>query len=79
MCICINCLFIRNCKSYRFVEEMHNISSASRNIKNHYLSPKQTIIKNEILTISNDLKIKDWDIKECTNFVEKSGNWFFDR
>ena len=76
MCICINCLFLKTCKSYNFVEKMHNINSQTDRL---YLDPKQTVLKNEILSISKGLKVNDWDIKECTNFMEKGGNWVFQR
>lgn len=55
---------------------MHNLKPKDKKL---YLNPKQTVIKNEILIISDNLTINDWDIKECSNFVEKGGNWFFDR
>ena len=41
-----------------------------------FFNPKQTIIKNEILTVSENITIQDWDVKECTNFLEKGGSWF---
>jgi len=37
--------------------------------------PKQTIIKNEFLYTKNKSLSKDWDVSECTNFVENPGNW----
>lgn len=53
---------------------MHNIQPIKQNST---LDPKQTIIKNEIFTTSQNLTIEDWDVKECTNFAEKGGNWSF--
>ena len=73
MCICINCLFIKDCKAYEFIEKMHKLKINEQDL---FFNPKQTIIKNEILTVSENITIQDWDVKECTNFLEKGGSWF---
>ena len=72
MCICINCFFVKSCQTYQFVEKQHGLQeSYDRN----FLFPKQTILKNEYEKADKNISWEDWDIKECTNFVEKSGSW----
>lgn len=73
MCICINCLFIKKCKAYKFIEKMHNIGVPEQK---SLWNPKQTVLKNEVLTLRPNTNFEDWDIKECSSFVEKGGSWF---
>lgn len=76
MCICINCHFIESCSLYKIIELKHNINSKKKK-KNDLkvFLPKQSIIKNEFLNTKKNEIIKDWDISECVNFLEKPGNW----
>lgn len=74
MCICINCLYLKSCSVYKFIEEKHEISLNSSS-KKSFFTPKQTIIKNEITAINSTLFVKDWDVSECSNFFEKPGIW----
>ena len=48
MCICINCLYLKNCSVYKFIEEKHEISLNSSS-KKSFFTPKQTIIKKQSL------------------------------
>nr|YP_009393282.1 hypothetical protein [Symphyocladiella dendroidea]ARW61844.1 hypothetical protein [Symphyocladiella dendroidea] len=72
MCICINCKHINVCKTYEFIEKQHN-NYNSNNKKNNFI-PMNTII---IVTINRqNLNIYlDWDVKECSSFVEQPGKW----
>nr|YP_010851194.1 hypothetical protein Ycf34 [Aphanocladia delicatula]WGH14247.1 hypothetical protein Ycf34 [Aphanocladia delicatula] len=72
MCICINCKHIVKCKIYKFIEQQHNNQSIKQ-VSNHFI-PINTII---IVNINKkDLNTYlDWDLQECSSFVEKPGNW----
>ena len=74
MCICINCFFLKNCETYQFIEQKHGLKFKEEQLKP--FKPKQTILKNEAQLDTNSKTLVDWDIRECTNFLEKHGNWF---
>lgn len=72
MCICINCRHITKCKVYKFIEEQHQ-----KMIMKSYgtaFYPSDTIISVNMKKSKNDV-ILDWDLKECSSFVEKPNNW----
>ena len=75
MCICINCFYIKNCSTYKIIEIKHNLIK-KKSLFTETIFPKQTIIKTEINTKKTGEIFKDWDVSECTNFIEKPGNWF---
>ena len=74
MCICINCFYLENCSVYKFIETQHQIQKKTTSKKNIF-TPKQTIIKNEITSITPTITANDWDVSECCNFFEKPGIW----
>nr|YP_009394932.1 hypothetical protein [Polysiphonia stricta]ARW63494.1 hypothetical protein [Polysiphonia stricta] len=72
MCICINCHHIFICETYRFIEQQHSHNTG--NHKNHNFNPVKTIINVNINKTSSNV-IFDWDVKECSSFVEEPGYW----
>nr|YP_010850996.1 hypothetical protein Ycf34 [Aphanocladia stichidiosa]WGH14050.1 hypothetical protein Ycf34 [Aphanocladia stichidiosa] len=72
MCICINCRHIHRCKTYEFIEKQHK-DNKIKYISNYFI-PMNTII---IVNINKKyLNIYlDWDLQECSSFIEKPGNW----
>jgi Hypothetical chloroplast protein Ycf34 len=72
MCICINCLYIAQCSTYKVIQEQHSyVVSTSRTVFN----PHKTIIYVNLNNSSDILQI-DWDITECLSFLDYPGNWF---
>nr|YP_009399893.1 hypothetical protein [Tolypiocladia glomerulata]ARW69712.1 hypothetical protein [Tolypiocladia glomerulata] len=72
MCICINCRHIKNCRTYSFIREQHYKLSEAK--KTAYFYPNKTIIKINIKYYKTST-ILDWDLKECSSFVEEPGYW----
>nr|YP_010851590.1 hypothetical protein Ycf34 [Echinothamnion hystrix]WGH14642.1 hypothetical protein Ycf34 [Echinothamnion hystrix] len=72
MCICINCRHIHRCKTYEFIEQQHN-NHKIKQILNYFI-PINTIIIVYINKKHVNIYL-DWDLKECSSFVEKPGNW----
>nr|YP_010619830.1 hypothetical protein PNW48_pgp128 [Symphyocladia marchantioides]WAX03843.1 hypothetical protein [Symphyocladia marchantioides] len=72
MCICINCKHADICKTYKFIEKQHNNYKINR--QQNCFIPMNTMI---IVSINKkNLNIYlDWDIKECSSFVEQPGKW----
>ena len=73
MCICINCRHIKTCKTYHFIEKQHNFTSF-QNINTHTFIPNNTIMQINLKKHAN-MYILDWDLTECTSFIEKPGSW----
>nr|YP_010619636.1 hypothetical protein PN023_pgp128 [Tayloriella tenebrosa]WAX03649.1 hypothetical protein [Tayloriella tenebrosa] len=72
MCICINCRHIHLCKTYEFIEKQHLNDKASKK-RNSFIPIKTMII---VRINKQHLNIYlDWDLKECSSFVEQPGNW----
>nr|ARO91286.1 conserved hypothetical plastid protein [Rhodochaete parvula]ASK39635.1 hypothetical protein Rhodc_094 [Rhodochaete parvula] len=71
MCICINCYHVSNCVTYYSVETQHE--KEHLNIKPCFL-PQFPIIDVNIQT-SYKIVILDWDVIECSSFVEQPGKW----
>nr|YP_010850402.1 hypothetical protein Ycf34 [Lophurella caespitosa]WGH13258.1 hypothetical protein Ycf34 [Lophurella caespitosa] len=72
MCICINCRHIHICKTYEFIDKQHN-NHEIKGILN-YFKPINTIITVNINKKYLNIYL-DWDLKECSSFIEKPGNW----
>lgn len=73
MCICVNCRHINKCKIYKFIEKQHKIEKSLNTKDIKFLPPKTIIEINIKKKISNT--IIDWDLVECSSFVEKPGLW----
>jgi len=73
MCICVNCRHINKCKIYRFIEKQHNIKK-TYNIYNYNFIPKEIIIEININKKKTNT-VTDWDLVECSSFIEKPGSW----
>lgn len=72
MCICINCRHLIKCKTYKFIQNQHQLVNKE---KHHvYFHPLDTIIS---VNINKDKKniLLDWDLKECSSFTEKPNSW----
>nr|YP_010850798.1 hypothetical protein Ycf34 [Lophurella mutabilis]WGH13656.1 hypothetical protein Ycf34 [Lophurella mutabilis] len=72
MCICINCRHIEICKTYEFIKKQHK-NNKIKDISN-YFTPINTIITVNINKKYLNIYV-DWDLKECSSFIEKPGNW----
>nr|YP_009395964.1 hypothetical protein [Dasya naccarioides]ARW65150.1 hypothetical protein [Dasya naccarioides] len=75
MCICVNCLHIKRCQTYSFIEHHHKtIIPKTQKIS---FIPINTLIQ---VSIQKKGKVThlDWDLVECLSFVEKPGSWFFE-
>jgi len=73
MCICVNCKHIKKCKTYLFIQKQHQQKIKS-NINNPFI-PSNTIITININHIKNFSTKLDWDLIECSSFIEKPGYW----
>nr|YP_009391211.1 hypothetical protein [Dipterocladia arabiensis]ARW59355.1 hypothetical protein [Dipterocladia arabiensis] len=74
MCICVNCRHIQQCQTYIFIEKQHkNINDINKNIK---FIPNNTLIQINILKKNTHIVI-DWDLIECSSFIEKPGLWYY--
>jgi len=72
MCICVNCRHINECKIYKFIEKQHNVKKKLIN-KINFLPPEILIEVNINKKLTDT--IIDWDLIECSSFVEKPGSW----
>nr|ARW60576.1 hypothetical protein [Polysiphonia sp.] len=72
MCICINCRHIHQCKTYEFIEQQHEYHRNKQ--KTSYFIPAQTLILVNINKKYEQIFL-DWDLKECSSFVEEPGYW----
>nr|YP_009399480.1 hypothetical protein [Dictyomenia sonderi]ARW69086.1 hypothetical protein [Dictyomenia sonderi] len=72
MCICINCRHIHLCKTYEFIEKQHNSHKTSNN-KHNFIPINTVIIVN--INKQNFNIYFDWDLQECSSFVEQPGRW----
>lgn len=73
MCICINCKHIKTCKTYHFIERQHSITLI-KNINTKTFIPDNTIMQVNLKRHKNMYTL-DWDLIECTSFIEKPGSW----
>lgn len=73
MCICINCKHIKNCKTYYFIEKQHHVT-LFQNYNAHTFIPNNTIMQINLKKYMNTY-ILDWDLTECTSFIEQPGSW----
>lgn len=72
MCICINCRHINKCQVYKFIEEQHKGKKIE--ISSSTFFPSDTIILVNMNKDNSNI-ILDWDLKECSSFVEKPNSW----
>jgi len=72
MCICINCRHIRKCQVYKFIEEQHGNTKIE--IHSSTFCPLDTIISVNMKKDNSNV-ILDWDLQECSSFVEKPNSW----
>nr|QCI08882.1 hypothetical protein [Wrangelia sp.] len=76
MCICINCIQINRCKVYLFIQQQ-NKNQIINNIHSSFI-PHNTLININMKTLKSQntsLSLIDWDLVECSSFVEKPGLW----
>lgn len=71
MCICINCRHVHNCTIYKIIQKQHQQKTYSPEI---VFIPSDTIINININQSNNLIKF-DWDLVECSSFVEEPGKW----
>ena len=71
MCICINCKYIKYCKTYSLIESKHKLTM-SHDI--YSFTPNHTIIQVN-LKKQNEIYTLDWDLIECLSFTEQPGSW----
>nr|YP_010170936.1 hypothetical protein K8K75_pgp130 [Chondria tumulosa]QSD57077.1 hypothetical protein [Chondria tumulosa] len=72
MCICINCRHIHDCKTYQFISREHNKTLYHKN--DILFTPLNTMVNVNVNKKDKKLFI-DWDLIECSSFVEKPGYW----
>lgn len=71
MCICINCLHVHKCSTYKNIQKQH---------KKYYeqdepaFDPLDPVIYVNLCNTSRSFEV-DWDVIECLSFVDKPGNW----
>nr|YP_009393896.1 hypothetical protein [Polysiphonia sertularioides]ARW62458.1 hypothetical protein [Polysiphonia sertularioides] len=74
MCICINCRHMKICNIYHFIQKQHNYNKNGIEKNSRiYFNPIDTTISVSLYTTK---ALLDWDLKECSSFIEKPGNWF---
>nr|QUE29611.1 Ycf34 [Erythrotrichia foliiformis] len=71
MCICVNCYHVTNCSTYYSIEKQH--SKEKVNPHPNFV-PQSPIIKVNIIQEYAKTEL-DWDVIECTSFVEVPGKW----
>lgn len=71
MCVCINCYHVTNCSTYFSIEKQHQ--KTKLNINPNFV-PQSPIIKVNLISNGNKTEL-DWDVIECTSFVEEPGKW----
>ena len=71
MCICINCRHVHNCTTYKIIQKQHRQSTYQSKIM---FVPGDTLIDINISQSMNSIKL-DWDLVECSSFVEQPGKW----
>jgi hypothetical protein len=76
MCICINCLYVHKCATYEIVTTQH-IGVNNKGRLKKLFSPCNPIIHVNFIYTSEHTK-SDWDIVECSSFMEEPGNWIYD-
>nr|YP_009313474.1 Hypothetical protein ycf34 [Galaxaura rugosa]SCW21728.1 Hypothetical protein ycf34 [Galaxaura rugosa] len=71
MCICINCLYVHKCSTYKYIQQQHQ---GNTNIVPPEFYPINTIINVNLYNNNIPLQL-DWDIIECMSFIDKPGYW----
>nr|YP_010726438.1 hypothetical protein P4D33_pgp133 [Hypnea spinella]WDY84913.1 hypothetical protein [Hypnea spinella] len=72
MCICINCQHVKNCTTYKIILIQHNQPVSPKN--NTVFTPSNTLVQININQSLYNIKL-EWDLVECSSFVEKPGFW----
>nr|YP_010902449.1 hypothetical protein REP52_pgp133 [Hypnea nidifica]WCH54304.1 hypothetical protein [Hypnea nidifica] len=72
MCICINCQHVKNCITYKIILIQHHQPVPTKN--NIIFTPKNTLIQINLSQNLYNIKL-EWDLVECSSFVEKPGFW----
>ena len=77
MCICINCRHMNNCKTYAFIQKKHNIVNYNL-LKYEVFIPEINIMNiNANMNDTFDDFTVEWDLIECSSFIEKPGCWLY--
>ena len=71
MCICINCLYVHKCSTYKNIQQQHGQYSEKNNAT---FDPIDPIVYVNLYHTSTSIET-DWDIIECLSFIDKPGNW----
>nr|YP_010902648.1 hypothetical protein REP55_pgp133 [Hypnea nidulans]WCH54503.1 hypothetical protein [Hypnea nidulans] len=74
MCICINCQHVKNCTTYKIILMQHNQPILDKN--KTVFTPNNTLVQININQVYYNIKL-EWDLVECSSFVEKPGFWLF--
>nr|WCH56094.1 hypothetical protein [Calliblepharis sp.] len=72
MCICINCQHVNKCTVYKIILKQHNQCIKTKH--NTIFTPDNTLIKVNINQYLYNIKL-EWDLIECSSFVEQPGCW----
>nr|YP_010726632.1 hypothetical protein P8482_pgp087 [Hypnea edeniana]WCH54703.1 hypothetical protein [Hypnea edeniana]WDY85107.1 hypothetical protein [Hypnea edeniana] len=72
MCICINCRHVKDCITYKIILIQHNQSVSRKN--DIVFTPSNTLVQININQSLYHMKL-EWDLVECSSFVEKPGFW----
>ena len=73
MCICINCIYVHKCSTYKFIAMQH-CDNQYRCIKEKLFNPYNPVLNANYIEINNKIQI-DWDVIECLSFIDKPGYW----
>nr|YP_009313062.1 Hypothetical protein ycf34 [Dermonema virens]SCW21316.1 Hypothetical protein ycf34 [Dermonema virens] len=71
MCICINCLYVHECSTYKFIKSQHSVNFQEYETK---FDPIKPIVYANFVRQTKKSHI-DWDVTECLSFLEKPGSW----
>lgn len=72
MCICLNCNYLQNCRTYYLIEEAHKESHLNENAE---FFPQSPVISVNF-TLTNKINFGlEWDVNECISYQEKPANW----
>nr|YP_010902848.1 hypothetical protein REP59_pgp132 [Hypnea flava]WCH54902.1 hypothetical protein [Hypnea flava] len=72
MCICINCQHVKDCTTYKTILVQHDQPISREN--DIIFTPKNTLVQINMNQSLYNVKL-EWDIAECSSFVEKPGFW----
>ena len=72
MCICVNCAWVDQCKTYYEVEKQHGAEHISQNPEFQGKNPKIHI---SFLDLPNNEIGIEWDVRSCDSFQNDQGKW----